>query len=126
MAMGRTIPVRVGDIELLVETVPVAGTEQTSSRVQKAAEYAGEAFTRAQETIVEVAKSTSEMIEKAAVGAAKPDRVEIEFGLKFSATGNIIMAGASGEATLRVTLAYDGKAQHSGQAATGAQPVATP
>ena len=64
------------------------------------------AFGRAQEAIIEVAKSTAQMIEKAGA-AARPDRVEVEFGLKFSASGGVIMAGVAGEANLKVTLSYD-------------------
>jgi hypothetical protein len=105
MAAGRLIPVRVGDIEIEVEAVPVAGTEATSGRVEKAAGSVLEAFGRAQDAIIEVARSTAQMIEKA--GAARPDRVDVEFGLKFSASGTVIMAGVAGEATLKVTLGYD-------------------
>ena len=65
-----------------------------------------EAFGRAQDAIIEVAKSTAEMIERAGA-AARPDRVEVEFGLKFSASGTVIMAGVAGEASLKVTLGYD-------------------
>jgi hypothetical protein len=108
MAAGRLIPVRVGDIELLVETVQVAGTEPTSSRAARALERAGDAFAQAQEVIVEVARSTADVIQRAAARSARPDRVEVEFGLAFSASGGVIMAGVSAEATLRVRLAYDG------------------
>ena len=31
----------------------------------------------------------------------------MEFGLKFSASGTVIMAGVAGEASLKVTLGYD-------------------
>ena len=65
-----------------------------------------EAFGRAQETIIEIAKSTAEMIDRAGA-AARPDRVDVEFGLKFSASGGVIMAGVAGEASLKVTLGYD-------------------
>jgi Trypsin-co-occurring domain 1 len=106
MAGGRLIPVRVGDIEIEVEAVPVAGTEATSGRAARAAGNVVEAFSRAQDAIIEVAKSTAEMIEKAGT-AARPDRVEVEFGLKFSASGTVIMAGVAGEASLKVTLGYD-------------------
>ena len=106
MAAGRLIPVRVGDIEIQVEAVPVAGTEATSGRAAKAAGSVLEAFGRAQDAIIEVAKSTAEMIEKAGA-AARPDRVDVEFGLKFSASGTVIMAGVAGEASLKVTLGYD-------------------
>lgn len=106
VAAGRLILVRVGDIEIEVEAVPVAGTEATAGRAAKAAGSVLEAFSRAQDAIIEVAKSTAQMIEKAGA-AARPDRVEVEFGLKFSASGTVIMAGVAGEASLKVTLGYD-------------------
>jgi Trypsin-co-occurring domain 1 len=76
-----------------------------------------EAFGRAQAAIIEGAKSTVEMIDKAGT-AARPDRVEVEFGLKFSASGGVIMAGVAGEASLKVTLGYD-VAARSGEPASG-------
>jgi hypothetical protein len=106
MAGNRLMLVRVGDIDLEVEAVLIPGTEPTSSRVAKAAGGALEAFSRAQVAIIEIAKSTAEMIDKAGA-AARPDRVEVEFGLKFSASGGVIMAGVAGEASLKVTLGYD-------------------
>ena len=106
VAASRLILVRVGDIEIEVEAVPVAGTEATSGRAAKAAESVLEAFGRAQDAIIEVARSTAQMIERAGA-AARPDRVEVEFGLKFSASGTVIMAGVAGEASLKVTLGYD-------------------
>jgi Trypsin-co-occurring domain 1 len=106
VAAGRLIPVRVGDIEIEVEAVPVAGTEATSSRAAKAAGNVLEAFGRAQDAIIEVARSTAQMIDRAGA-AARPDRLDVEFGLKFSASGTVIMAGVAGEASLKVTLSYD-------------------
>ena len=103
---NRLIPVRVGNIEIEVEAVPVAGTEATSGRAAKAAGNVVEAFGRAQDAIIEVARSTAEMIEKAGV-AGRPDRMDVEFGLKFSASGGVIIAGIAGEASLKVTLGYD-------------------
>ena len=113
MAASRLIPVRVGDIEIEVEAVPVAGTEATSGRAEKAAGSVLDAFGRAQDAIIEVARSTAEMIEKAGA-AARPDRVDVEFGLKFSASGGVIMAGVAGEASLKVTLGYDVTARPAG------------
>jgi hypothetical protein len=113
---GNRILVRVGDVELEVEAVPVAGTEATSGRAMRATASALEAFTRAQEAIIEVAKSTAEMIDKAGA-AARPDRVDVEFGLKFSASGGVIMAGVAGEGSLKVTLGYDVAARPAGQPA---------
>lgn len=102
---GQLIPVQVGDIVIEVEAVTVAGTQPTASPA-KAAEKVREAFGAAQETIVQIAKSTAQMIDRAGA-AARPDRVDVEFGLKFSASGTVIMAGVAGEASLKVTLGYD-------------------
>jgi hypothetical protein len=115
VASSRVIPVRVGGVEIEVEVVPVAGTEQMvgRDRVSKAAGNVADAFGRAQETIIEVARSTAKMIDRAEA-AARPDRMEVEFGLKFSVSGGVIMAGIAGEATLKVTLGYD----------VGARPIA--
>jgi Trypsin-co-occurring domain 1 len=98
--------VRVGNIEVQVEAVRVAGTEPTSGKAARAAEGVRDAFSRAQETIIEVAKSTAEMIDRAGT-VARPDRVEVEFGLKFTASGGVIIAGIAGEASLAVTLGWD-------------------
>jgi hypothetical protein len=104
VAADQLIPVRVGDIEIQVETVPVAGTEPTLGR--RAAGNVLEAFGRAQDAIIEVARSTAQMIAKAGA-VARPDRVDVEFGLKFSASGTVIMAGVAGESSLKVTLSYN-------------------
>jgi len=106
VAIVRLIPVRVGDVVIEVEAVPVAGTEPTSGMASRAAGNVMEAFGKAQDAIVEVAKSTAQVIERAGA-AARPDRVEVEFGLKLSASGGVIMAGVAGEATLKVTMGYD-------------------
>jgi hypothetical protein len=106
VAGTQLIPVRVGDIEIQVEAVVPAGTQPTSSKAAKAAGTVLDAFDRAQETIIQVAKSTAEMIDRAGT-AIRPDRVDVEFGLKFTASGGVIMAGVSGEASLTVTLGYD-------------------
>ena len=103
---SQLIPVQVGDIQIEVEAVQVAGTEPTSGKTGRAAGTVLEAFTRAQDAILEVAKSTAQMIDRAGA-AARPDRVDVEFGLKFSASGGVIMAGVAGEASLKVTLSYD-------------------
>ena len=105
-AVSRLILVRVGDIDIEVEAVPVVGTQPTSGRAAKAAGSVLDAFGRAQDAIIGVAKSTAQMIEQAGA-TTRPDRVEVEFGLKFSASGGVIMAGVAAEANLKVTLGYD-------------------
>lgn len=96
---------RVGGVELLVETAPVAGSEQTSA-LDRAQAAVAEGFDRAQAAIVAVADSAVSTIGQLAERSVRPDEVEVRFGLKFSAQGNVIVAGAAGEATLEVALTY--------------------
>jgi hypothetical protein len=103
---GRVLPMRVGGMELLVEVSPVAGTEPTSTRLDRAGEAVTEAFDRAQAAIAAVAASTVATIGQLGQHAVCPETVQVKFGLKFSAQGNVIVAGASGEATLEVSLTY--------------------
>jgi hypothetical protein len=104
---GKLVPMRIGDVEVLVETVPVAGTEPTSG-LETAKDKVVDAFDRAKATIVAVGESTADVIKNLTTGrAAHPDKVEVEFGLGFSAKGNVIVAEASAQATLKVKLTYE-------------------
>jgi hypothetical protein len=106
---GQLIPVRVGEIEVLVETMPVAGTQPTSvlgKRSSEVVDQMGNAFDRAQTAILNIATSTAQVMEKAARTAVHPETLAVEFGLKFSAQGDIIVAGAAAEASLKVTLTF--------------------
>jgi len=102
----RTEHMRVGQLELLVEVTPVVGTEPTS-RTGEVGLRVLDAFERAKDAIVEVATSTAEVIGRMAERAVRPDHLEVQFGLSFSANGNVIVAGASAGATITVTLSYD-------------------
>ena len=97
---------RVGNVELLVETVAVAGSEPTSA-LDKAGRRVVDAFDRAEAAIVEVASSVAGTVAELAKRAARPDQVVVEFGLKFSLQGDVVVASASGEASLTVTVTYD-------------------
>ncbi len=103
---GRTVVIDVGGVSLLVETTPVAGTEQTSSMLDKSAGAVAQAFDRAQAAIVAVAESTVGTIGRLGERSVHPDELTVTFGLKFSAQGHVIVAGAAGEATLEVALTY--------------------
>jgi Trypsin-co-occurring domain 1 len=50
----------------------------------------------------------------------------VEFGLKFSASGGVIMAGVAGEASLKVTLSYDVAARPAGSPAVAAADPSLP
>lgn len=115
---------RVGGVKLLVETTPVAGTEQTSV-LDKTAGAVAEAFDRAQSAIVAVAASTVNTIGHLARRSVRPEEMTVTFGLKFTAQGHVIVAGAAGEATLEVTLTYRPDPEHV-DATDDAHPVLEP
>jgi len=110
------LSVRVGETDMLVETVVVPGSQQTS-KLGDAIGQVSDAFERAQEAIVEVAASTARMIGRTAARGARPDHVEVQFGLLISAQGGVILAKVGGQASLTVTLTYDAHA-------SAAEPVA--
>lgn len=120
--VAQVTPIQVGDIELLIETVPVAGSEEIS-RIDDAIGRAGAAFSQAQAAIVEVAKSIAAVIEATTAKAAQPTSLVVEFGLDFSAKGNVIIGGATGGATLKVTLTYS---QNTADASVSARVADTP
>lgn len=103
--VNRLLPVRVGGVDVMVETVVAAGSEPTS-RLQDAERQVVDAFDRARDAMVEVAASAAEAIGRLRERAVRPEQVEVEFGLKFSAQGNVIVAGASSEASLVVKVTY--------------------
>jgi hypothetical protein len=109
--VAQTVAVRVGAVEVLVEVVPAAGSQQTSvgGRVDRAVDYAAGAFERAQSAVEEIAVSTARMVGRVTRRVGSPESVEVEFGLKVSAKGDVIVAGASGEASLKVKIVYGGE-----------------
>lgn len=108
MAMvGRLVPVRVGGVDVLVEAVTPPGSEPTSGRVDEVARKVSEAFDRAQDAIVEIAVKTAGTVRAMGARAVRPEKVAVEFGVSFTATGGVVIAGASAQASLKVTITYD-------------------
>jgi hypothetical protein len=113
MAGARnSVPMLIDGITLLVEVTPGAGTENTS-KLGQAQEALVSAFDGAQRAIVAIAKSTASTAGQLGLEALKPQELEVKFGLKFAAEGSVILAGASGEASLEVTLKYSTKENNS-------------
>jgi len=109
---------RLGGLEVLVETVTVAGTEPTSA-AGTAKDKAVEMFERAKATILAFAESTVEVVKRMAASAAtRPKTVEVEFGLGFTARGNVVLTAGEATATVRVKLVYEVPAR-SGPESTG-------
>jgi hypothetical protein len=109
---GGVIATEVGGVPVLVETVVVAGFEQTAR--PKGVEKLQDMFTRAEAVIEQLALSAVQIGERVAAQSARPDEVEIQFGLKFSATGDIVIASAGAEASLGVKIVYRDRATAEG------------
>jgi hypothetical protein len=103
---GRVVPMRFGDVDVLIETVPVAGNEPTAM-FDKATDQVVDVLDRARATVRAVAESMVGVIhDLAGSKVARPDKVEVELGLGFSVKGNVIVVGGEASATLKVTLTY--------------------
>jgi hypothetical protein len=105
----QTVAVRVEGTEVLLEVTPVAGSEQTSA-AGRATDYVATAFERAQSAVEAIAVSTARTIGRVSRRVGRPESVEVEFGVKVSAKGDVIVAGSSGEASLKVKIVYRGDA----------------
>jgi Trypsin-co-occurring domain 1 len=113
MASTRLIKVTVGKADIAIETVPAPGSELTFG--PKAQDKAKLAFATAHDAIVALAEWTADMIDTTVGLNARPDQLELEFGLRFSAAGGVILAAASDQASLHVTLTYSGTQQSAGR-----------
>ncbi|MEV4295958.1 CU044_2847 family protein [Microbispora rosea] len=102
----RLVPARVGDVEILVEATVPPGSQPTASTLDKAGERVIDVFEEVRETIAAVAASTMASFQKSD-STVRPRSVELEFGLKFSLTGSVILAEAAGEASLVLRLVYE-------------------
>ena len=115
------VPVQVGGVQLLIETKPgvVVGSEPTSGgRVARAAEAVVDAFDTAGAAIEAIAGKVAATVTSLGQRAVAPRELTVEFGLSFTASGGVIVAGVEAQAALRVTLTYPGPpaAAPSGQA----------
>lgn len=105
--VGHLVPVRIGDVEVQIETVQEPGSEYTS-RLPEVGDHVRAAFDSAQDVILGMATRTAHLVERMASSpAAHPAKLEVEFGLGFSARGNVIVASGEANATLKVKLTYE-------------------
>jgi hypothetical protein len=117
----------VDGVDVLVQTLAVAGSEQTSGRLNQAGQKVVDAFDTAQSTIEVIARRMAGTVSSLAHDAVHPSSVAVEFGLSFTASGGVVVAGASAQASLKVTIAYDRSERavtSSGGARQGAAAVA--
>lgn len=104
------MPMQVDGVELFIETKPgVAGSELTSgSRAARATEAVLDAFDTAGTAIESIAGKVATTMSSLGRKGVAPQELTVEFGLSFTASGGVIVAGVEAQAALRVTLTYPG------------------
>ena len=101
----QTIATEVNGTTIYIETEPNYGVEQTSA-AEKAIEQVGSALEGAKTVIGSVANELSEYI-LSLDNKITPDSFALEFGIKFSAEGSVIVSKVGAEATIKVTMTYN-------------------
>jgi NTP-dependent ternary system trypsin peptidase co-occuring protein len=110
LQMSRhTALMSIGGVDVLVQTIAGPATERTSA-LGEAGERVQDAFEKAQDVIVGAAVSTVGLLGKLGRNA-RPDKLELEFGLGFSVKGQVIVVGGQADATLKVKLTYDAEVE---------------
>jgi hypothetical protein len=92
------VEVDVEDLYAADDLVPAASPGELAAK-------AGQTFEQALSTVKRVAESVVRQIEEL---PRKPDEVGVEFGLKLAGGVNAVLASASGEANVSVTLTWKG------------------
>ena len=128
-ATTNIIPARIGQEDVLVEAVVVAGTEKLSSK-GRAVDRVQTMLDGAQSVIRSFAEETAGTVARIRQTVGSPDEVSVALGLSFATTGKIIIASSTASASITVTLTYkdgedDGAGDTGGDGAGGSAAGAT-
>ena len=101
------MPILQVDIEgepILIEVNSAYGSQPTTS-VQNSVEKVGDAFEQAKGTIIHVSSSMVKAVRRLDQ-AVTPHEFTMEFGIKFTAEGTVMLASATAECNIKVTMKY--------------------
>ena len=101
----RIVSTRIGQEDVLVETVVVPGTEKLSSK-GRAVDRVQTMLDGAQSVIRSFAEETAGTVARIRQTIGSPDEVSVALGLSFATTGKIIIASSTASASITVTLTY--------------------
>ena len=115
----RIVSTRIGQEDVLVETVVVPGTEKLSSK-GRAVDRVQTMLDGAQSVIRSFAEETAGTVARIRQTVGSPDEVSVALGLSFATTGKIIIASSTASASITVTLTYkDGEDDGAGDTGGG-------
>lgn len=101
----QLVPVELDGVSLVVEAAVIPGSEDTST-LDDRIDGIGDAFDRLPATLTSIAKRLVIAAQQLGREAMEPSEISAEFGLKLSATGQVILVSGTAEASLSVTLTY--------------------
>jgi hypothetical protein len=96
------------DNQMLYIEVDSYGTEKVGVRPEEVLEKTRDAFERAKATISSITQSMVSTVQSMS-DTVRPDEFELEFAIKFNAEGQVVLAKAAAEASLKVTMTYKKK-----------------
>ncbi|MFI0350915.1 CU044_2847 family protein [Actinomadura sp. 9N407] len=92
------VPLRDGDSILVEMSEAESGLAPVGRRSKEVIERLPESFTA---SLARVRSFTTEILNQAGRYPRQPDRIAVEFGLKFSAKAGLVIAESSGEGSLK-------------------------
>ena len=101
----QLVPVELDGVTLVVEAAVTPGSEDTST-LDDRVERINDAFDRLPAILTSISKRLIVATQELSHEAMKPSEISAEFGLKVSATGQVILVSGTAEASLSVTLTY--------------------
>ena len=101
----RMAPLTIDGITVLVEVEELPGSKPTS--VSAGFNRVEELFDQAKVVIEKVGRLALDSGKSLASSAVRPSQIELQFGIKFAAQGNLIIARGSSEASLAVKVLYE-------------------
>jgi hypothetical protein len=93
------------DVSIIVEFASVPGLKQTSILPEDVTQKSAEALASAMGAIYQMARRTQAVIRALPV-SERPHEMEVDFNLKLTATGGVVLAKAGVESTLNVKLKW--------------------
>lgn len=99
------LKVNIGGEVVYFEVEPTFGSEKTSA-MSTALERAEDAFERAKKTVTSIASSMVSDLQKLDQKIT-PDEFTLEFAIKFTAEGNVMVTKVGNEANFKISMKYN-------------------
>jgi len=100
-----------GDEELLIEVVTSPGSEQASP-IGKATSSALDNLEQIESKILKIGGRLADTVSKLKSKAGDPAEVSVQFGVRLTASGSVLVSSATGECSFLIQMKYRRDDQH--------------